>query len=275
MSFSPRLPRACRPGAGRPSARRTDHTVPPQSGRASRPPGRERPAGNAPARLFLVAAAGASPSGTGAGSVEAAAAVSGAPISASSCSAVGAAITCRTSASGSTASEDPSGSSRSPACTAVPTSMSSTLTSMPVGMCVASASIAICTICWSSRPPENTSPVTWIGMSTVTFSPRRTRIRSTCSTEPRIGLRCTAFGRTSWFPPGRPSRRISTFAVFSAIITSWPGSVRCRVSVPWPYSTAGTRPARRSRRAAPLPNSVRGSAAMLTSGTVLTPYEAD
>src|SRR5215471_13488110 len=34
---------------------------------------------------------------------------------------------------------------------------------------------------------------------------------------------------------------------------------------------AGTRPVRRVRRAAPLPNSVRGSAAMRTSGTVVTP----
>src|SRR5262245_26176536 len=34
---------------------------------------------------------------------------------------------------------------------------------------------------------------------------------------------------------------------------------------------AGTRPWRRVRRAAPLPNSVRGSAAMRTSGTVVTP----
>src|SRR6516225_1529893 len=34
---------------------------------------------------------------------------------------------------------------------------------------------------------------------------------------------------------------------------------------------AGTRPRRRVRRAAPLPNSVRGSAAMRTSGTVVTP----
>src|SRR5215467_15840089 len=34
---------------------------------------------------------------------------------------------------------------------------------------------------------------------------------------------------------------------------------------------AGTRPWRRVRRAAPLPNSVRGSAAIRTSGTVVTP----
>src|SRR6266513_206824 len=34
---------------------------------------------------------------------------------------------------------------------------------------------------------------------------------------------------------------------------------------------AGTRPCRRVRRAGPLPNSVRDSAAMRTSGTVVTP----
>src|SRR5215213_10555504 len=38
-------------------------------------------------------------------------------------------------------------------------------------------------------------------------------------------------------------------------------------SVPWPYSTAGTLCARRIRRAAPLPNSVRSSAVSFTSGT--------
>src|SRR5215213_8758967 len=38
-------------------------------------------------------------------------------------------------------------------------------------------------------------------------------------------------------------------------------------SVPWPYRTAGTLWARRMRRAAPLPNSVRNSAVSLTSGT--------
>src|SRR5690349_21488723 len=41
----------------------------------------------------------------------------------------------------------------------------------------------------------------------------------------------------------------------------------CTGSVPWPYSTAGILSARRIRRAAPLPNSVRNSAVSLTSGT--------
>ena len=72
----------------------------------------------------------------------------------------------------------------------------------------------------------------WTGMSTVTFSPRRTMIRSTCSTEPLIASRWTALGRASWLPPGRPSSRISTFAVRSASRTSWPGRLTCLGSVP-------------------------------------------
>ena len=147
--------------------------------------------------------------------------------------------------------------------------MPSMSTSMPGGMFVASASTAIWISCWSSRPSGATSPVTVTGISTVTFSPRRTMIRSTCSTEPLMASRCTALGSASWLPPGRPSSRISTFAVRSASSTSWPGRLTCRGSVPCPYRTAGTRPARRSLRAGPLPNSVRGSAAMRTSGTVV------
>src|SRR6187399_155047 len=41
----------------------------------------------------------------------------------------------------------------------------------------------------------------------------------------------------------------------------------CLGASPCPYSTAGTRPARRVRRAPPLPNSVRGSALIFTSDT--------
>src|SRR5215469_1365776 len=53
-----------------------------------------------------------------------------------------------------------------------------------------------------------------------------------------------------------------------AMSTSWPGSVMCLGSLWCPYSTAGTRPARLIWRAGPLPNSVRGSAMIFTSGTV-------
>src|SRR5215475_9947925 len=77
-----------------------------------------------------------------------------------------------------------------------------------------------------------------------------------------------AFGSASWAPPGRPSSLISTFGVRMAISTSWPGSVMCFGSLLCPYSTAGTRPSRLTWRAGPLPNLVRGSAVILTSGTV-------
>src|SRR5690349_5477733 len=120
--------------------------------------------------------------------------------------------------------------------------------------------------------PGAMSPETRIGTSTVTFSPRRTRIRSTCSMKPFTGSRCTAFGRARSAPLFWPSRRSSTFGVFSASIRSCPGRLRWRVSVPCPYSTAGTLPSRRLRRAAPLPNSSRVSAAIFTSGTVLSPH---
>src|SRR4051794_10608436 len=43
----------------------------------------------------------------------------------------------------------------------------------------------------------------------------------------------------------------------------------CTGSVPWPYITAGIRPARRTWRAAPLPNVVRVSAVSLVSGMVM------
>jgi len=55
-------------------------------------------------------------------------------------------------------------------------------------------------------------------------------------------------------------------------VSSWPGSEMCRGSVPWPYRTAGTFLSRRMRRAAPLPNSVRGSADKRTSDTMLDSY---
>src|SRR5947209_7137161 len=96
-------------------------------------------------------------------------------------------------------------------------------------------------------------------------------IRSTCSKEPLIGSRTTDLGRHSWSPAARPSRRSSVLAppFFRAISRSWLGRDTCTGGVPWPYRTAGTLLARRTRRAAPLPNSVRGSAAIRTSDTAV------
>src|SRR6266568_5228643 len=234
-------------------------------------PSASPPSGEPGQAVSSAAGAADSPSGTGAGSPSAGPAASSAsmPSPASICSAVGAAMTCSTSSSASTASVEPAGSDRSPACTDAPTVMPSTSTSIPVGMLVASASTATWTSCWSSSPSGATSPVTCTGTSTVTFSPRLTRIRSTCSTEPLIGSRWIALGSASSLPPGSPSSRISTLGVRSASSTAWPGRLTCRGSVPWPYSTAGTRPCRLTWRAAPLPNSCRGSAAMRTPGTAM------
>src|SRR5215475_6952960 len=53
-----------------------------------------------------------------------------------------------------------------------------------------------------------------------------------------------------------------------AAANSRAGMAMCLGAVPCPYRTAGTLPARRVRRAPPLPNSVRGSALIRTSDTV-------
>ena len=72
---------------------------------------------------------------------------------------------------------------------------------------------------------------------------------------------------------GRPAMfRVTTALRPCSRITranSSEGSDRCCGSVPCPYSTAGILPARRVRRAAPLPNSVRVSASIRSSATVV------
>ena len=81
-----------------------------------------------------------------------------------------------------------------------------------------------------------------------------------------IGSRCTCFGSASCDVP-LTSIDSSALAVRRASRVSCPGREMWIGSVPWPYSTAGTLWARRIRRAAPLPNSVRNSAVSFTSGT--------
>src|SRR5450631_157435 len=134
-------------------------------------------------------------------------------------------------------------------------------------MWVASALMLSETSCWSRNPSGIRLPTMLSGTSMVTCSPRRTRRRSTCSSAPLTASRCTAFGSASSAPPSRPSSKRRTLALLSARMSSWPGKLTWRGGVPWPYRTAGTRWLRRTRRAAPLPNSERGCAAMLTSGT--------
>ena len=149
----------------------------------------------------------------------------------------------------------------------VPISMPSTSTSTPSGRWVASASTAICTSCWSSRPPENTSPLTRTGISTVTFSPRRTSIRSTCSMTPLMGLRCTAFGSASADRPDalQPDQHVRRLQRDHELVLRQ-REVAVLRALAVHDSGHTTRPA--GRRDAPLPNSVRGSASIRTSGTV-------
>src|SRR6478609_3387433 len=77
----------------------------------------------------------------------------------------------------------------------------------------------------------------------------------------------TDFGSASSSPSG--NCRVSTVLAppLSACEKSRAGNDRCRGSVPCPYRTAGILPARRVRRAPPLPNSVRISASKRTSDT--------
>ena len=75
--------------------------------------------------------------------------------------------------------------------------------------------------------------------------------------------------RASWVLPSS-SMDSRALDAFSASIVSWPGRVMWTGSVPWPYRTAGIWWARRMRRAAPLPNSVRVWATSLVSDMCLS-----
>src|SRR5450830_774100 len=111
------------------------------------------------------------------------------------------------------------------------------------------------------------------GISTSTFSPFVTIRRSTCSMTFLTGSRWTSLVIASVVLPSI-SMANRAFACLSARNVSWPGSDTCSGSEPCPYRTAGIRPARRVRRAAPLPKSVRVVATSLTSDTG-TPDEDD
>ena len=75
-------------------------------------------------------------------------------------------------------------------------------TSTCSGMWVASASTESVFSCSVDQAvAAAASPVSVTGTSTVTFSPRRTSIRSTCSRLPLIGSRWIALGSASWLPP--------------------------------------------------------------------------
>ena len=85
----------------------------------------------------------------------------------------------------------------------------------------------------AGRPgrPGAASPVSTTGTSTVTFSPRRTRSRSTCSKCPLIGSRWIAFGRASSLAAVElEGEQHVGAAALSACANSWAGSARCAAS---------------------------------------------
>ncbi len=117
----------------------------------------------------------------------------------------------------------------------VPIARPSMLTSIWAGRWVASASMLTDVRSWASMPSDTTSPTTASGTSMVTFSPRRTATRSTCSYMFLMGCRWIAFGMTSCSSPSM-SRVSSTFTPPWRIALAKPrsGSDTCRTSAPWP-----------------------------------------
>ena len=108
------------------------------------------------------------------------------------------------------------------------------------------------------------------------FSPRRTSSRSACSWVRFSGSRWTALVRASCsLPSSTMVSRTLAPPLRSAAANSRAGSDRWTTSWPCPYRTAGMRPARRVRRALPLPNSVRVSASRRKSATVCAPQQVD
>src|SRR3954453_11910517 len=190
--------------------------------------------------------------------------------SASRASAVGAPRKPMTRESASVISVEPAGSTRSPAVMFWPAGRPVTSTSMLSGSRVAAASICTVFSWWFGIASGAGSPMMMTGTSTVVFSPRRTSSRSTCSWVRLSGSRWTAFVRASCSVPSTTmvSRALAP-PLRRAAANSRAGSDRWTTSWPCPYRTAGTRPARRVRRALPLPNSVRVSASRRKSATVV------
>src|SRR4029453_11912155 len=160
-----------------------------------------------------------------------------------------------------------------------------TLSESPTPRSLMSASMELGTSCgrhstwrvhrWcSTTPPSLTpcdSPARWIGTSTVIFSSRAIRRKSTWRTVPRMWSRWTSRGMASiWSEFTRRSTR--TF-IPASVWRRWNSSLASTVtdmaSAPCPYTTAGTRPAERIFRATPLPVASRGSAFSL--GSIVVP----
>src|SRR6266542_300042 len=190
---------------------------------------------------------------------------SAAPSSSASTGSTVAATTETTDDSGASRIVAPDGALRSPTRRTSPICRPDTSPSIASGTAVTSASTLSWCRSWSRMPPWTTpgaSPTRWTGTDTVTFSPRRTTRKSTWVKVPRTGCRWTSRASARWrtLPSWSSSR-----ALAPPLRIAWPNARasidRCSGLMPWPYRTAGTRPAARTRRAAPFPVSVRDSAA--------------
>ena len=96
------------------------------------------------------------------------------------------------------------------------------------GMWVASASTETTEFSVTTSVSGAASPTTWIGTSTVTFSPFFTSTKSTCSMWRVIGSIWICLVRPSWVLPSMSSSSSALAPpCLSASIVSWPGSVRC------------------------------------------------
>ena len=151
-----------------------------------------------------------------------------------------------------------------------PMFMADTSASTPGGMSSGLASMLRVNTSCSRTPPSRTpsgSPTRWTGTSAATATSRRTRMKSTCSTSPRVGCRwiCRASARCSSPSTVRVIRVLAPDSPARMCVSSRPGTVRLVVSVSRPYITAGTLPSRRSRPAGRLPTTVRDSAVSVLS----------
>src|ERR1700712_127324 len=156
-------------------------------------------------------------------------------ISSSIASSVGASVTLTTRISASDTSEEPSGRRMSPAWNCVPIRAPSMTRLISSGMSIASASMVRVSAFWKTSEPGAASPSVTTGTSTVTFSPRRTTTRSTCSTKPLIGSRTTLLVSASCVAPA-PAMVRTALRPFSRMTAanSTVSKERCTGSVPCP-----------------------------------------
>src|SRR5262249_7077383 len=96
----------------------------------------------------------------------------------------------------------------------------------------------------------------------------------TCTRSPRVGCRWIWRARVSTSSPATESvmRVLAPLSPLRMCCSSWPGTLIATGSVPRPYTTAGTWPARRTRPAGPEPVSTRGSEVRVMSGMAGRPF---